>query len=60
MRQASPRRPGRLFQKKSLALRGPGSHDRAFFALNRAPFSSDLAPKKIMQAAEVLGVAKRF
>ncbi|CAO0820677.1 hypothetical protein DFAR_1800015 [Desulfarculales bacterium] len=33
---------------------------RAFVALTREPFGSDLAPKKIMQIAEVLGVAKRF
>ncbi|CAO0824300.1 hypothetical protein DFAR_570013 [Desulfarculales bacterium] len=35
-------------------------NDHAFFALTREPFGSDLAPKEIMQAAEVLGVAKRF
>ncbi|CAO0820997.1 AAA family ATPase [Desulfarculales bacterium] len=33
---------------------------RTFFALTREPFSSDLAPKKIMETAEVLGVAKHF
>ncbi|CAO0824729.1 hypothetical protein DFAR_850027 [Desulfarculales bacterium] len=33
---------------------------RAFFILTRKPFGSDLTPKEIMQAAEVLGVAKRF
>ncbi|CAO0822241.1 hypothetical protein DFAR_2910015 [Desulfarculales bacterium] len=33
---------------------------RAFFALIREPFGSDLMPKEIMQTAEVLGVAKRF
>ncbi|CAO0822523.1 hypothetical protein DFAR_3150003 [Desulfarculales bacterium] len=32
---------------------------RAFFALTREPFGSDLAPKKRVQPAEVLGVAKR-
>ncbi|CAO0824860.1 hypothetical protein DFAR_950034 [Desulfarculales bacterium] len=36
------------------------SNDRAFFALNSEPVGSDLAPKEIMQTAEVLGVAKRF
>ncbi|CAO0822052.1 hypothetical protein DFAR_2800013 [Desulfarculales bacterium] len=34
--------------------------DPSFFALNREPFGSDLAPKEIMQTVEVLGVAKRF
>ncbi|CAO0820955.1 hypothetical protein DFAR_2030010 [Desulfarculales bacterium] len=33
---------------------------RAFFALTRESFGSDLEPKEIMQTAEVLGVAKRF
>ncbi|CAO0822805.1 hypothetical protein DFAR_320007 [Desulfarculales bacterium] len=33
---------------------------RAFFALTREPFGSSLAPKGIMQTAEVLDVAKRF
>ncbi|CAO0821196.1 hypothetical protein DFAR_2210004 [Desulfarculales bacterium] len=33
---------------------------RALFALTREPFDSDLAPKKIMQTAEPLGVAKCF
>lgn len=33
---------------------------RATFALTREPFGSDLAPKEIMQTAEVLGVAQRF
>ncbi|CAO0823963.1 hypothetical protein DFAR_4000002 [Desulfarculales bacterium] len=33
---------------------------RAFFALTREPFGSNLAPKGIMQTTEVLGVAKRF
>ncbi|CAO0824579.1 hypothetical protein DFAR_710042 [Desulfarculales bacterium] len=33
---------------------------RAFFALTREPFGSNLAPKEIMQTVEVLGVAKRF
>ncbi|CAO0823215.1 hypothetical protein DFAR_3540005 [Desulfarculales bacterium] len=35
----------------------PNNH--AFFARTREPFGSDLAPKEIMQTAEVLGVAKR-
>ncbi|CAO0821429.1 hypothetical protein DFAR_2330016 [Desulfarculales bacterium] len=33
---------------------------RAFFTLTRESFDSDLAPKGILQPAEVLGVAKRF
>ncbi|CAO0822906.1 AAA family ATPase [Desulfarculales bacterium] len=33
---------------------------RAFFVPTREPFDSGLAPKEIMQTAEVLGVAKRF
>ncbi|CAO0822880.1 hypothetical protein DFAR_3360007 [Desulfarculales bacterium] len=33
---------------------------RAFFALTRESFGFDLAPKEIMQTAEVLGVAQRF
>ncbi|CAO0824588.1 hypothetical protein DFAR_710051 [Desulfarculales bacterium] len=33
---------------------------RALFALTREPFGSDLSSKEIMQAAEILGVAKRF
>ncbi|CAO0819652.1 hypothetical protein DFAR_620009 [Desulfarculales bacterium] len=33
---------------------------RASFAITRKPFGSDPAPKGIMQAAEILGVAKRF
>ncbi|CAO0821136.1 hypothetical protein DFAR_2150002 [Desulfarculales bacterium] len=33
---------------------------RAVFVLTRESFGSDLAPKEIMQIAEVLGVAKRF
>ncbi|CAO0823471.1 hypothetical protein DFAR_3710029 [Desulfarculales bacterium] len=33
---------------------------RTFFVLTRKPFGSDLAPKEIMQAVEVLGMAKRL
>ncbi|CAO0823384.1 AAA family ATPase [Desulfarculales bacterium] len=33
---------------------------RSFVVLTRESFGSDLAPKKIMQTAEVLGVANRF
>ncbi|CAO0823070.1 hypothetical protein DFAR_3460049 [Desulfarculales bacterium] len=36
------------------------SNYRAFFAITREPFDSDLAPKEIMQITEVLSVAKRF
>ncbi|CAO0823242.1 hypothetical protein DFAR_350002 [Desulfarculales bacterium] len=33
---------------------------RTFLAFTREPFGSNLAPKGIMQTAEVLGVAERF
>ncbi|CAO0819962.1 hypothetical protein DFAR_1260015 [Desulfarculales bacterium] len=42
------------------ALRRLWSWSGAFFALTRESFSYDLAPKKIRQTAEVLGVAKHF
>ncbi|CAO0820756.1 hypothetical protein DFAR_1860040 [Desulfarculales bacterium] len=57
---------GRHWRIPFLAKTRPGGPQlmkpnyRAFFALTRKPFNSALTLKKIMQTAEVLGVAKRF